>query len=150
MPVLVVFSALSVFVTTVAVRSLGAADIVVVAPSTTVTTGVTVTGSPDVSTLTHGSVAAGARASRTGVTSGGRAEAAPRSSDAAASSSGRVNIVSLSCSSYYEHTSSRVLRNPRWPNKGPIDFPETNDRSTNQQECQGRSLSQIRTRKGMS
>lgn len=103
MPVLVVISAYSVLVTTVAVRSLGAGDIVVVAPSTTVTTGVTVTGAPDVSTLTHGSVAAGARASRTGVTSGGRAHAAPRSSDAAASSLGGVNIVARSCRSY-DHT----------------------------------------------
>lgn len=56
-PVLVVTSPYSVLVRTVAVSSVGMAEMVVAAPSETVTTGVTVDGRPVESTVIHASVA---------------------------------------------------------------------------------------------
>lgn len=74
---------------TVAVSSVGMAERVVVMPSETVMTGVTVEGNPVLSTLTHASVAS-ARTSRRAAGSvgagAGIALAAPTTSDAAVSS----------------------------------------------------------------
>lgn len=78
---------------TVAVSAVGMAEMVVVVPSETVTTGVTVEGKPVLSTLTHASVASARTCRRAagGVGAGagtgaGIAVAAPTRRDAAVSS----------------------------------------------------------------